>query len=102
MAKAYKKPPRLGRPPDPDADWNTPDPDAAAMALQCQRILQKIKEAPPKVWERAWQFFEDIEKKVNEIARQLAENNRPTLGQQKALSGWEGGVDKWLAPKGAA
>lgn len=96
MAKSYKPKPRIGRPPDPDADWNVPEPDVAAMIAQCQRLLKKMKDAPADVWSRAMNFFEDVEKKVNEISTHLAMNLKPTAGQQKALNAWEGGVDKWL------
>jgi len=96
-----KKPPRRvtfwGRKKDPDEDFNKPPPSKADALKQCARIKKKIQDAPKKVWDKAFKFFEDIDQKASEIADSIKSNGSVSEGQKKALDGWERGVDKWIA-----
>lgn len=96
-----KKPPRrlpnFGRRKDPDEDFNVEPPNKRQALLQCERIQKKIQDAPKSVWQKAFNFFEDIDQKAAEIAESIKSAGRCTEGQKKALDAWERGVDKWIA-----
>lgn len=95
-SKGPRRIPRISRRPEPDAKWNETPPDTAEALAQCTRIKKKIEDAPSHIADKAYAFFEDIDRKATEIAQTIQSLKRVSPAQKKALDAWEGGVDKWL------
>ncbi len=90
-----KRKPR-GRPPDPDEDWNREELSVQEGRDMCKQLYDKIEDAPSAVWDKAFEFFESIQKKVGSIRETIESNNRFTEGQKSALTNMEAGVDRWI------
>lgn len=92
------RPPVRGRQADPDAGWNEnkTGTDCQAAVEQAGRIWKKIEDASGDVWDRAYEFFEDVQEKVLSVQKTIQKSQRMTERQQSALDNWEEGVDKWL------
>lgn len=102
MAKQRKprgKPPAVrGRQADPDSGWNEKESagDWQAAVEHAGRIWTKIEEADGDTWERAFDFFEDVQEKVLSVQETIQKSRSVSEGQLRALTNWEEGVDKWL------
>jgi len=85
-----------GLPPEPDDDWNEPELSWEDAAEQCQTIYDKIEDASPGLWDRAYDFFESIQEKVKDMKESIESRRRATPKQKAALDKMEAGVDRWL------
>lgn len=59
-------------------------------------IISTIDEDLPEVAENASGFFEDVRAKVSSVIESIEKKRVVTMGQQKALDGWERGVNAWI------
>ena len=71
-----------------DGDWE----EASA---QADRICELIENASAAAWDKAYEFFEDVEAKVKSVQETILRTERVTDKQQQALNNWEAGVSKW-------
>lgn len=94
-----KKKPRVTRPPDPDSDWNDPEPDPDEAIEIANDILTKLKEAPPEAWDVAYEYFDRVRTSATSIKERVEHSKEVTKNQLEALRGWQRGVGKWLERK---
>lgn len=90
MAKTRK--PRL----DPETEWSNDGGDKDEGLELCDRILEKLEDAPDHAWDKAYDFFESVETKVKGIRETIEKTGSMTLRQKEAMENMESGVDKWI------
>jgi hypothetical protein len=82
------------KPPDkPKPAPVRPETDWQIRLIQCERILASITCLP----DRAQDFGESVQEKVESIQAWIEDNERVSEAQQTALDNMESGIDRWLS-----
>jgi hypothetical protein len=82
------------QPPEPPAD-------VKKAIEQADRILEAIEDdLPERAWDRAADFFEDVQTKVKDVRATVERLQRVSEKQLLALDNWEAAVNKWIDPNG--
>ncbi len=77
------------------------DADAKAAVEKIDRVLATIEDdLPERAWDKATDFFEDVEEKLKSVRQTITTSGRVTERQLSAIDGWERGVGKWIDPNG--
>lgn len=82
---------------------NPPEPgaDVARALEQADRILTLIEDdLPERAWDKAAEFFEDVQQKVADVRATVERLQRVSEPQLRALDNWEAAVGKWIDPNG--
>lgn len=76
---------------------NPSDSSVKGAVEQADRILELIDEdLPERAWDKAAEFFEDIQTKVKAVKLTVEQTSTVTDRQQAALDSWEEAVRKWI------
>lgn len=74
-----------------------PPGDAADAIEQAEGILELIEDdLPDRAWDKAGEFFEDVQEKVKSVLLTLQQTGVVTPRQQSALDSWEAAIRKWI------
>jgi hypothetical protein len=96
--KKFKKKLRIGPPRNPDDEWNDPEIPVPDTLAQCKQIQKMIADADQSVWRKAYDYFNNTDKMVGEIAETIERINKVTKAQKGVLDRALAGVTKWTDP----
>lgn len=67
---------------------------AVDQGLEIQRLIDE--DVPEHAFTEADGFFDDVAEKVRSVVETIERTKNVTRNQQKALDGWQGGVEAWI------